>query len=71
VRVRKPSSLENYLAGFSSKDLIMLTDQGISLLQDVVPRLLSEAKTPSSDNVNCIFTMELEAHLQLGLRELR
>jgi hypothetical protein len=26
-RVRKPSSLENYLAGFSSKDLVMLTDR--------------------------------------------
>ncbi|MEA3116181.1 MAG: hypothetical protein QOG58_5980 [Caballeronia sp.] len=46
----------------------MLTDQEISLLQDVVPRLLSEAKTASADNVNFIFTMELETHLQPGLR---
>ncbi|CAN7683276.1 hypothetical protein [Caballeronia sp. LjRoot31] len=46
----------------------MLTDQEISSLQDVVPHLLSEAKTASPDNASFIFTMELGTHLQPGLR---
>jgi len=46
----------------------MLTDQEISALQDVVPRLLSEAKTSSPENENFDFTMELESHLLPGLR---
>ena len=46
----------------------MLTVQEIALLQDVVPRLLAEAKTASPDNADFIFTMELETHLQPGLR---
>jgi hypothetical protein len=68
VRVRKPLSLENYLAGFSSKDLVTLTDREISMLQDVALQLLTEAKTASPDNANFIFTVGPETHLQPGFR---
>jgi len=61
----------NRIVALSSKDPVMLTDQEISSLQDVVPRLLSEAKTASPGNANFIFTMELETHLQPGLRGFR
>jgi len=46
----------------------MLDDQEISALQDVVPALLSEAKTSSPENADFVFTMELESHLLPGLR---
>jgi hypothetical protein len=47
---------------------MLLTDEEIARLQTVVPLLLSEASTALQLAPHYEFTMELETHLQPGLR---
>ncbi|WP_309784736.1 MULTISPECIES: hypothetical protein [unclassified Caballeronia] len=46
----------------------MLNDEELATVKSIAPFLLSEAKTALASNAQYTFTMELEAHVQPGLR---
>jgi hypothetical protein len=47
---------------------IMLNDEELARVESIAPFLLSEAKTALASNAHYTFTMELEMHVQPGLR---
>jgi hypothetical protein len=46
----------------------MLNDEELAAVESIAPFLLSEAKTALASNARYTFTMELQTHLQPGLR---